>query len=125
MSGRVFSEETILKMKESGKKKKLTDEHKKNISIAVRKRGGFPHSEETKIKLSEFRLGVKNEPHSNFMKENNPNFCEVSINGIIYKSIKEYCIIHNISYNTVKNRLNSKTKKFEDWFRVKTKKKGN
>jgi hypothetical protein len=59
------------------------------------------------------------------MKENNPNFCEVSINGIIYKSIKEYCKIHNISYNTVKNRLNSKTKKFEDWFRVKTKKKGN
>jgi len=124
MSGRTFSEETILKMKESGKKKKLTDEHKKNISIAVRKRGGFPHSEKTKIKLSKLKMGSKNESHSYFMKTNNPNFCEISINGIIYKSIKEYSLLYNISYNTVKNRLNSKTKKFEDWFRLKSKKKG-
>lgn len=118
MSGRTFSEETISKMRESGKKKKLTEEHKKNISIAVKKRGGFPHSEETKLKLSNLRKGVENEPHSNYMKENNPNFCKISVDNIIYKSIKEYCKINNISYNTVKNRLNSKTKKFENWFRV-------
>lgn len=118
MSGRIFSEETISKMKESGKKKKLTDEHKKNISIAVKKRGGFPHSEETKFKLSNLRKGVENKHHSNYMKENNPNFCKISVDNIIYKSIKEYCKINNISYNTVKNRLNSKTKKFENWFRV-------
>ena len=43
---------------------------------------------------------------------------------IIYKSIKEYSIIHKIYYNTVKNRLNSKTKKFEEWFRVKNEKEG-
>ena len=122
MSGRVFSEETILKMKESGKKKKLTVEHKKNISIAVRKRGGFPHSEETKKKLSELKMGIKNETHSNFMKEDNPNFCEISVNGIIYKSIKEYSLIHNISYKTIIYRLNSKTKKFKDWVRLKPKK---
>jgi len=124
LSGRTFSDATILKMKESGKKKKLTDEHKKNISIAVKKRGGFPHSEETKMKLSELKKGTKNDPHSNFMKTNNPNFCKISINGIIYKSIKEYSIIHKIYYNTVKNRLNSKTKKFEEWFRVKNEKEG-
>jgi hypothetical protein len=118
MSGRTFSEDTISKMKESGKKKKLTDEHKKNISIAVKKRGGFPHSEETKIKLSKLKKGVENKHHSKYMKENNPNFCKISVDNIIYKSIKEYCKINNISYNTVKNRLNSKTKKFENWFRV-------
>ena len=32
-------------------------------------------------------MGIKNETHSNFMKEDNPNFCEISVNGIIYKSI--------------------------------------
>jgi hypothetical protein len=122
MSGRIFSELTISKMKESGKKKKLTDEHKKNISIAVRKRGGFPHSEETKVKLSKLKKGTKNDPHSSFMKKNNPNFCKISVNEIIYNSIKEYSIIHNISYNTVKNRLNSTSKKFENWFRLKPKK---
>jgi len=118
MSGRTFSENTILKMKESGKKKKLTDEHKKNISIAVKKRGGFPHSEETKIKLSKLRKGIENKHHSNYMKENNPNFCKISVNGIIYKSIKEYSRIYNIPYKTVIYRLNSKSKNFVDWLKV-------
>ena len=115
------SKEEIEKISEI-KSKKLTVEHKKNISIAVRKRGGFPHSEETKKKLSELKMGIKNETHSNFMKEDNPNFCEISVNGIIYKSIKEYSLIHNISYKTIIYRLNSKTKKFKDWVRLKPKK---
>lgn len=108
LKNRVFSPETIQKMKESGKKKILTQQHKDNISKAVKLRGGFPHTQKTKDKLSEIRKGTKNPEHSNFMKNNNPNCRKVLINNVEYKSITEASNILEIPYTTIKFRLNNK-----------------
>ncbi len=61
-----FSKETKLKMSNSAKNKKLSDSHRKNISIAVKKRTfmmsfkGMKHSDETKLFLSERQKGTLN-----------------------------------------------------------------
>jgi group I intron endonuclease len=118
LKNRVFSDETKRKMSESAKNKIMTDEHKENIRKAVILRGGHPHSDETKKKLSILKIGVKNPKHSNFMKENNPKSQKISIKGVIYKTIKEACLMLNLSRSSIKYKLNSKTDKFKDWFRI-------
>lgn len=117
LTGRVFSEETIKKMSDSVKKKFFTKEHRENIGKAVKLRGGIPHTQETKNKLSEIKMGIKNPEHSKFMKKNNPNFKSVSIEGITYISIVEACNVLGIKRGTVKYRLNSKN--FINWFKIK------
>ncbi|MEN6290516.1 MAG: NUMOD3 domain-containing DNA-binding protein [Methanobacterium sp.] len=119
LKNRIFSDETRKKMSESAKNKILTDEHKKNISEAVKKRGGFPHTEKTKEKLSKIMSGRKNPEHSKFMRENNPKSQMVSIDGVIYKTIKEASELLNISRSSIKYRLNSKNEKFKNWFKIK------
>jgi group I intron endonuclease len=119
LKNRVFSIETRKKMSESAKNKIVTDEHKKNISEAVKKRGGVPHTEETKVKLSKIMGGRKNPEHSKFMCENNPKSQIVSIDGITYRTIKEASELLNISRSTIKYRLNSENKKFKNWFKIK------
>lgn len=108
LKNRVFSDETINKMKESGKKKIITQQHKDNISKGVKLRGGIPHTQKTKNKLSEIRKGIKNPEHSNFMKENNPNYRKVLIDNVEYKSIVDASNTLGISYSTIKYRLNNK-----------------
>jgi len=119
LKNRIFSDETRKKMSESAKNKILTDEHKKNISEAVKKRGGFPHTEKTKEKLSKIMSGRKKPEHSKFMCENNPKSQMVSIDGVIYKTIKEASELLNISRSSIKYRLNSKNEKFKNWFKLK------
>lgn len=116
MKNRVFSDETKKKMSESAKKKIITEKHKENIRKALILRGGIPHKEETKKKLSKIRKGVKNPKHSEFMKNNNPKSQKVSIDGVIYNTIKEACINLNKERWFVKSRLNSK--KYKEWFRL-------
>jgi hypothetical protein len=108
LKNRVFSDETINKMRESGKKKIITQQHKDNISKAVKLRGGIPHTQKTKDKLSKIRKGIKNPEHSIFMKSNNPNNCKVLIDNVEYKSIVEASETLGLSYYTVKYRLNNK-----------------
>jgi hypothetical protein len=119
LTGRVFSEETKKKMSESGKKKVITKEHKENISKGVKLRGGYPHTEETKLRLSKIMSGRKNEKHSKFMLENNPNIQKVSIEGEIYKSLKDVCVKLNMTLPSVRYRLNSKSEKYKNWIRIK------
>ena len=119
LTGRVFSEETKKKMSESAKNKILTKEHKDNISKAVKLRGGNPHTDETKDKLSKIMSGRKNEEHSKFMVLNNPKAQKISIEGVIYDTIKEGCDILNIHRSTIKYRLNSKKEAFNKWFKIK------
>lgn len=117
LMGRTFTDETKEKMSKSHTGKKLSDKHKKNIGKAVKLRGGIPHTEETKEKLSKIMSGRSNPKHSSFMKENNPKNQKVSIDGIIFKSIKEASEVLNISRSTIKNRL--KSKNFTTWFKIK------
>lgn len=119
LSGRTFSEETKLKMSESGKKKIFTDEHRKNIGFAVKKRGGFKHTDETKKKLSMIKTGVKNDNHSKFMSENNPKAQPISVEGVIYVTIKEASEKLNIARHIIKNRLKSNNEKYKNWFKIK------
>ena len=118
MKGRTFSEETIQKMKRSHKGKKLTEEHKKNISLAQKGKPGTPHTEETKKHLSELRKGVPNPKHSEFMKYNNPNANPIMIEGIEYRSQNEAARQLGITSACVKGRLNSKNDKWSNWYRL-------
>jgi group I intron endonuclease len=116
LTGRIFSEETKAKMSESAKIKIFTQTHKDNISKAVKKRGGYPHSEETKNKLSLLMIGRKNDEHSKFMIENNPMSRGVNIDGEIYISISEASRILGIHHKSVVWRVKSKKEKYKDWF---------
>lgn len=118
MKNRQFSEDTINKMKMSHTGKKLTDEHKSNISKAVKLRGGFPHTEETKKHLSDLRKGQSNPNHSNYMKLNNPNSQRVSILGIEYNSIKSASIALGITGRIIITRLNSNKEEYINWIRL-------
>lgn len=118
LTGRIFSDETKVKMSNSAKVKIFSDEHKLNIGRAVKLRGGFPHSDETKQKLSQIMSGRTNASHSEFMTLNNPKAVAVSIEGTIYRSIKEACIKLSLSRPVMKNRLNSYKEKYKEWFRV-------
>jgi group I intron endonuclease len=119
LSGRAFSDETKIKMSESAKKKIFTDEHKKNIGLAVKKRGGIKHTDETKKKLSIVKTGIKNEQHSKFMVDNNPKAQSVSIEDIIYLTIKDASEKLNLPRHIVKNRLNTNNQKYKNWFKIK------
>jgi group I intron endonuclease len=119
LSGRTFSDETRIKMSESAKKKIFTDEHKKNIGFAVKKRGGKKHTDETKKKLSIIKTGIKNEQHSKFMSENNPKAQPVSIENIIYLTIKDASEKLNIPRYIIKNRIKSNKEKYKNWFKIK------
>jgi group I intron endonuclease len=116
LTGRIFSKETKNKMSESAKIKKFTQTHKDNIGKAVKKRGGYPHSEETKNKLSLLMKGRKNNEHSKFMVENNPMSRGVSVNGETYISIAEACRILGVHRKSVAWRVKSEKEKYKDWF---------
>lgn len=67
MAGRKHSQESIEKMRQSSigqiawnKGKKLTEEHKKNLKKNHKGFSGKSHSEETKRKMSEAKMGKKN-----------------------------------------------------------------
>ena len=118
MRNRQFSEDTINKMKMSHTGKKLTDEHKSNISKAIKLRGGFPHTDQTKEHLSKIRKGKSNPSHSDYMKNNNPNSQKISIFGIVYKSIKAASIELGITARIIITRLNSNKEEYNNWIRL-------
>ena len=63
--------------------------------------------------------GRKNPKHSKFMTDNNPKAQQVSIDGVIYNTISEATEILKISRSAIKYRLNNKTDKFKNWFKIK------
>jgi len=114
--GKFIDKKTREKMSESGKNKIFTEEHKKNISESLKGKVGRTHSQDTKIKISLKKLGIKNDKHSQFMTNNNPRSQKVSVDGIEYDTIKEASEKLNIARHIVKNRL--KSKKYENWFKI-------
>jgi group I intron endonuclease len=118
LKGRVFSEETKKKMSESGKIKIFTKQHRDNIGKSVKIRGGYPHSKETKEKLSKIMSGRKNKIHSDYMKKNNPNFQKISIDGVIFKSIQDAVETLGISRSSIKYRLKSNSEKNKNWYKI-------
>jgi len=118
LKNRVFSDETRKKMSESAKNKIFTEQHKLNIGKAVKKRGGTPHTEETKNKLSVIMSGHKKNEHSKYMCENNPKAQKVSINGVVYDTIKMAAEELNMSRSSIKYRLNSEDDKYKNWYKL-------
>lgn len=119
--GRIFTEETLRKMSEAKKGKPLTEDHKKKISKSQSGENhpwyGRKHSIDTKLKMSNSRIGIKNPKHSEFMKKNNPRCLEVSINNVIFVSIKEASEKLNLPRHVVKTRLNSLN--YPEWIKIK------
>lgn len=119
--GRKFSKETLEKMSLAKKGIPLTEEHKRNISFSQSGENhpwyGRKHTEESKIKISETRKGVKNPKHSNFMKKNNPRNLSVSINGRIFESIQQASEELNLPRHVVKTKLNSLN--YPNWVKIK------
>ena len=118
LTGRVFTDETKKKMSESAKNKIFTKKHRENIGKSIKIRGGVPHSEETKEKLSKIMSGRKNKIHSEFMKNNNPNFQKISVNDVIFDSIQKASESLGISRNTIKYRLTSDSENFKNWYKI-------
>jgi group I intron endonuclease len=61
-SGRIFSEKSKIKMRDSHKGKILSESHKKNISNSLKgnsHRKGIPHNENTRKKISDSSKGKK------------------------------------------------------------------
>lgn len=118
-----FTEEHKRKISESSKGKKLTEEHKRNISNSIKGENhpwyGKKHSEHTKKKLSKLKKGVKNPNHSKWMSENNPKSQAVSIEGKIFKTIKEASEKTGLHRSAVKYRLNSTSEKWINWIKIK------
>jgi len=78
------------------------------------------HSEEHKQKLKEINSKPKSEEHkrkiSETLKGNKPgNMRKVEIESVIYESLTEASRQLQLSISTVKNRLKSTSKKFENW----------
>lgn len=121
LMGRTFSTETLTKMSVAKKGIPLTEEHKKNISENSAKNFlGKHHTDETKAKISLLKIGVKNPKLSETMKNNsNPKYLQpVSIDGVIYTSILEASQKLGMKRGSIKYRLNSKTKRFKNWFKI-------
>ena len=121
--GRKFSEETLLKMSKAKKGKPLSEEHKKNIRIAQSGENhswfGRKHTDETKKKMSEKKIGVKNQKLSERLKINNPNNVKILIENIIYASIKQATEKLELPRHIVKIRLNSN--KYPNWIKINNK----
>lgn len=119
--GRIFTEETLIKMSKAKKGKPLTEEHKKNISKSQSGENhpwyGRKHSTDSKLKMSNSKKGIKNPNHSEFMKKNNPRCLEVSINNVTFVSIKEASEKLNLPRHIVKTRLNSLN--YPEWIKIK------
>ncbi len=66
----VVSDESRNRMSQSGKTKVFTEEHKKNIALGqkrsknMKRNAGKKHSDETKLKMSKSRTGLKYKPMS-------------------------------------------------------------
>lgn len=102
---------------------------------------GFNHTEETKEKISKTMTGVKkSEEHAKHIRESQKgrvfteehkaklseaakhrkgqsNHAIISIDGVIYNSLKEASQITGVKYNTIQKRL--KNPKFPNYFYVK------
>jgi hypothetical protein len=112
LKGRVYSEETIEKMRKAKTGKILTEQHKKKISQNSKHIG---HSIEERARISERMKGEKNynygkPAHKNLILTISKQVIDTST-GIVYKSIKEVSIIFSLNYSTLKNNLSGKTKK--------------
>jgi len=142
MFGKKHSEDAINKMKEKSIGRHVSEESRKkkresNKGRTSDKKGipnpkhsewmkdnnpfrGKTHSEEHKQKLKEINSKPKSEEHkrkiSETLKGNKPgNMRKVNIEGVMYESLTEASRQLQLSTSTVKNRLKSTSKKFENW----------
>lgn len=118
--GRTFSKETLKKMSDAKKGKPLSEEHKKNIRKSQSGENhpwfGKHHTDKTKKKISESRIGITSKKHSEFMKKNNPMNKKISINSTIFDSISEAVEKLGIKRHIIKKKLNSN--EFPNWVKL-------
>lgn len=105
--------------------KKFSEEHKRKISqsnlgkintIESIEKNRLAHlgkkaSEETKTKMSIYRTGK-------YLGKDNPHAQTVSIDGIIYNTVKEACENLKIAKSTLWRRINYKELGYNNWFYV-------
>lgn len=87
----------------------LTEEHKLNI-IKSQSGENHPwfnrkHTEETKLKISKSKIGIKNILLSKKLQKFNPKSKQISIDSVIYKSQIEASKILKIARVTIRKRV--------------------
>ena len=109
LKGRIFSDETKKLMSLRKKNIPLTEEHKLNI-IKSQSGENHPwfnrkHTEETKLKISKSKIGIKNILLSKKLQKFNPKSKQISIDSVIYKSQIEASKILKIARVTIRKRV--------------------
>lgn len=128
------SKETRLKMSKSKKGLKLSESHRlqviKNLSNRVevhteeskekmrKAKLGKKASKKTRNKMSKTRIGKPIPGMSARLKENNPKAQKVSINGIVFKTIRSAAEYLSLQEDCVRARINSKSLNFKNWIRI-------
>lgn len=117
-TGRIVSEETRQKMRLSmmGKNigKKHTSETKERLRILTT---GRKYSAEIREKLRLSKLGRKNTPETkrNMQIASENRMRALTVDNVIYKSIREASIFFKLSESSVADRCRSVTGKFDNW----------
>lgn len=111
-TGRVQSEETIRKRFASRKGYTHSDETRRKMSEALT---GKPISDAAKQKMREAKLGKKPSPLTIAATREKMGI-KISIDGIVYGSIREASKALHISFSTIKKRITSDSSEFTTWF---------
>ena len=88
-----------------------------NILPAAGSTLGYHHTEETKQKISKTTTGVKKSKEHAKQRKSMSHHAIISIDGVIYNSLKEASEKTGIKYNTIQKRL--KNPNFANYFYVK------
>lgn len=113
--GRVASAETRAKQRAAKLGVARSEEAKRKVSEGMM---GRLQSDETRLKLSIARKGKAQPEHIAEMcrERNRLRSKSVSINGVVYPSIRDASRILNIPRANVKTRLRTSNEKWKDWF---------
>lgn len=125
-SGKIYSEESKIKMSTSHKRKILSEEHKKNISNSLKgnnHRKGIPHSEKIKQKISNSMKGrkvseeTKKKQSESLSKKLSIKRIFISPSGELFEvvNLRGFCKEHNLQSSKMRDVFNKKRNHHKGW----------
>lgn len=109
--GSTLSESHKANISAAHKGKRLTDEHRSKLSAV---KMGSSHSEEARAKISQGNRGkTRTDEHKQAISRNKSK--QLSVNGVIYESLKKAAAELGISEVTIRKRINDNGN-YPNWF---------